>query len=49
MAKMALLMYAGNDVEDLHDIIPDLIKPKNIAEDDWTEYAKAKAKVDISC
>ena len=33
MTKMALFMYAGNDVGDLYDTIPDLIKPENIAKD----------------
>ena len=26
-AQMALLIYAGNDIEDLHDTLPDPIKP----------------------
>ena len=30
-AQMALLIYAGNDVEDLHDTLPDPLKPEGTA------------------
>ena len=42
---MALLMYAGNDLEDLHDTIPDVIKPENVTDDNWMNYARSKAKL----
>ena len=29
-AQIAPLIYAGNDVENLHDILPDSIKPKEM-------------------
>ena len=45
MAKMALLMYAGIDTEDIHDTIPDVPKPERITNDNWTEYAKSRTKL----
>ena len=45
MTKMALLMHAGNDVEDLHDTLPDIPKPENVQEANWTDYAKSKGKL----
>ena len=36
--QMALLIYAGMDVEDLHDMLPDVPKPADIDDADWTVY-----------
>ena len=44
-AQMALLIYAGNEVEDLHDTLPDPMKPEGITNEEWTSYAKSKAKL----
>ena len=44
-AQMALPIYAGNEVEDLHDTLPDAMKPEGINNDEWTSYAKSKAKL----
>ena len=45
IVKMVLLMCAGNDLEDLHDTIPDVIKPENVTDDNWMNYARSKAKL----
>ena len=42
-AQMALLIYAGNKIEDLHDTLHDPMKPEGINNDEWTGYAKCKA------
>ena len=44
-ARLALLIYAGNEVEDLHDTLPDPMKPEGITNEEWTSYAKSKAKL----
>lgn len=44
---MALLIYAGTDVEDLHDTLPEPVRPDDIEEEQWTEYEKSKAKLKI--
>ena len=44
-AQMAPLIYAGNDVEDLHDTLPDPIKPEETADAEWTAYMKSKTKL----
>ena len=43
--QMALLIYAGMDVEDLHDTLPDVPKPADIDDADWTVYLKSKYKL----
>ena len=45
MAKMALMMYSGNHTEDIHDTIPEVVKPEEVPDDQWTEYARSKAKL----
>ena len=44
-AQMALLIYAGAEVENIHDSLPILIKPEGISEENWTEYRKSKEKL----
>ena len=45
MTQMALLIYAGSDVEDLNDSLPEPVKPKGDVYIHWTTYAKSKAKL----
>ena len=45
MAQMALLIYAGSDVEDLHDSLPEPVKPEGVTDVNWTTYAKSRAKL----
>lgn len=47
IAKAALLIHAGEAVEDIHDSLPDPIaKPEDVADAaDWHDYAKAKRKL----
>ena len=46
IAKAALLIHAGEAVEDIHDSLPDPVaKPEDVAQTDWHDYAKAKAKL----
>ena len=45
LAKAALLIYGGPDVEDIHDSLPDTTKPENVAAADWTHYRKSKEKL----
>lgn len=42
---MALLIYAGPAVEDLHDSLAETRKPVEVEAADWTDYKKAKAKL----
>jgi len=44
-AQMALLIYAGNEVEDIHDSLPDPVKPEGVTDVQWTEYAKSLHKL----
>ena len=46
-AKMALLIYAGVDVKDIHDSLPTPVKPVAVRTIDWTEYRKSKEKLNI--
>ena len=46
-AQMALLIYAGPEVEDIHDSLPDPVKPETVSADNWTEYRKTKEKLNI--
>jgi hypothetical protein len=45
VAQMALLIYAGPDVEDIHDSLPEPVKPEGLSDDAWTSYAKSLAKL----
>ena len=45
IAKAALLIHAGMDVEDIHDSLPNVTKPEDMSDANWTEYAKSKAKL----
>ena len=45
VARMALLIYVGSDVEDLHDTLPDPVKPEGETDAQWTEYKKSKVKL----
>ena len=45
MAQMALLIYAGADVEDIHDSLAEPVKPEGITDLAWTSYAKALHKL----
>ena len=46
LAKAALLIHAGIAVEDVHDSLPEIaVKPEGIAEANWNDYAKSKAKL----
>ena len=45
VAKMALLIYAGTEVEDIHDSLADVDKPGTVAAKDWTEYQKSLEKL----
>lgn len=42
---MALLIYAGSEVEDIHDTLPTPVKPEGVTEANWTEYRKSKEKL----
>ena len=42
---MALLIYAGTEVEDLHDTLPDPVKPEGMTNAQWTDYEKSKLKL----
>ena len=45
MARAALLIYAGMAVEDIHDSLPDVVKPENTTDENWHVYAKSRAKL----
>ena len=47
VAKMALLIYAGTEVEDLHDTLPVPVKPEGITTAQWTVYEKSKLKLKL--
>ena len=44
LARAALLIHAGIAVEDIHDSLPDMVKPENIETASWI-YAGSKAKL----
>ena len=44
IAKAALLIYAGEDVEDVHDSLPTMTKPEGTTDEAWTSYVQTKAK-----
>ena len=47
ICQMALLIYAGTAVEDLHDSLADVGQPAEIEVADWTDYHKSKAKLNV--
>ncbi|CAB4025876.1 Hypothetical predicted protein [Paramuricea clavata] len=47
IAKMALLIYAGTEVEDLHDTLPEPGKPEGTEEENWTAYEQSKTKLKL--
>ena len=47
MAQMALLIYAGTEVEDIHDSLPEPTKPEGVAAANWTSYAKSLKRLDL--
>ena len=46
-AQMALLIYAGPEVEDIHDSLPMPVKPEGLNKEDWTDYRKSKEKLNV--
>jgi hypothetical protein len=44
---MALLIYAGTEVEDLHDTLPEPGRPEGTEEENWTAYEQSKTKLKI--
>lgn len=44
-AQMALLIYAGPQVEDIHDSLPSPTKPASVNTTDWTDYRQSKTKL----
>ncbi|CAB4017079.1 kidney mitochondrial carrier 1-like [Paramuricea clavata] len=47
IAKMALLIYAGTEVEDLHATLPEPGRPEGTEEENWTAYEQSKTKLKI--
>ena len=47
VARMALLIYAGTEVEDLHDTLPVPVKPEGITTAQWRVYEKSKLKLKL--
>ena len=45
IAQMALLIYAGADVEEIHETLPDPTKPETLPAAQWTSYLKSKTKL----
>ena len=46
-SQMALLIYAGPEVEDIHDSLPTPVKPEGLDDENWTEYRKSKEKLNV--
>ena len=46
-AQMALLIYVGHEVEDIHDSLPEPTKPTSIAAKNWTIYEQSLAKLNL--
>ena len=46
-AQMALLIYAGLSVEDIHDSLPSPTRPTNVSSEDWTDYRQSKEKLNL--
>ena len=49
MAQMALLIYAGHDVEDIHDSlpVPEPVKPEGMTEEQFTVFEKSMRKLNL--
>ena len=46
IAKAALLIYGGQELEDLHDTLPEATKPEGISDQVWgSTYVKSKTKL----
>ena len=45
LARAALLIHAGIDVEDIHDTLPDVPKPEALTDIQYTTYQKSKLKL----
>ena len=46
IAKAALLIYGGQELEDLHDTLPEATKPENMSDQVWgSTYVKSKTKL----
>jgi hypothetical protein len=44
-AQMALLIYAGIQVEDIHDSLPSPTRPSSVSSEQWAEYRQSKEKL----
>jgi hypothetical protein len=42
---MALLIYAGIQVEDIHDSLPSPTRPSSVSNEQWMEYRQSKEKL----
>ena len=47
LAQMALLIYFGQAVKGIHDLLPTPVKPEGIADINWMDYAKSKEKLNV--
>ena len=47
MAQIALLIYAGHEVEDIHGSLPDPPKPEGTAAADWTSYMQSLTRLNL--
>ena len=45
LAQMALLIYVGTEAEDIHDSLPNPVKPEGVEETEWTDYRKTVSKL----
>ena len=45
IARMAKLMHVDYEVEDIHDTLPENVKPKGVDDEHWMEYDQSKAKL----
>ncbi len=45
VAQMALLIYVGHEVEDIHDSLPEPVKPEGTADADWNAYYKSQGQI----
>ena len=45
VCQMALLIYSGESVEDLHDTLAEVRKPDGVTDTNWTEYKQSKGKL----
>ena len=47
MAQMALLIYAGTEVEEIHDTLPEPVKPEGVDDPHWKTYDKSMQKLNL--